>query len=131
MLLRSLITEAPETSPQELSAFKDVIASKIKQLPADDATAKTLKEIEELKKSKSKLEQNIQELKTNHSKELINLEQKLQKLNNLKNQLEIDISKKVLTYLIFKDKYNDFRLNSIKYSHELEIYNQKNITSIL
>lgn len=48
MLLRSIITEAPESSPQELNAFKDVIASKIKQLPADDATAKTLKEIEEL-----------------------------------------------------------------------------------
>jgi hypothetical protein len=48
MLLRSLITEAPDASPQELNAFKDVIASKIKQLPADDATAKTLKEIEEL-----------------------------------------------------------------------------------
>ncbi|CAB4241810.1 hypothetical protein UFOVP71_348 [uncultured Caudovirales phage] len=48
MLLRSIITEAPVADTQELSAFKDVIASKIKQLPADDATAKTLKEIEEL-----------------------------------------------------------------------------------
>lgn len=34
--------------PRELEAFKSVIASKIKTLPADDATAKTLKEIEEL-----------------------------------------------------------------------------------
>lgn len=33
---------------QELDAFKSVIASKIKKLPDDDATAKTLKEIEEL-----------------------------------------------------------------------------------
>ena len=33
---------------QEIEAFKSVIASKIKTLPDDDATAKTLKEIEEL-----------------------------------------------------------------------------------
>ena len=39
-------------------------------------------------KSKSKLEQNIQELKTNHSKELINLEQKLQKLNTELEQVK-------------------------------------------
>lgn len=48
MLLRQLLAEAPLSDTGELNAFKDVIASKIKQLPADDATAKTLKEIEEL-----------------------------------------------------------------------------------
>ena len=35
-------------SGQELEGMKDIIASKIKKLPDDDATAKTLKEIEEL-----------------------------------------------------------------------------------
>lgn len=34
--------------PVELTALKNIIASKIKTLPADDATAKTLNEIEEL-----------------------------------------------------------------------------------
>jgi hypothetical protein len=48
MLLRQLLSEAPTSNTSELTAFKNVIASKIKQLPADDATAKTLKEIEEL-----------------------------------------------------------------------------------
>lgn len=50
--LINLITlvESPGNLPnaQELEAFKSAIASKIKVLPADDATAKTLKEIEEL-----------------------------------------------------------------------------------
>lgn len=42
--------EAPlsDLNAQELDAFKSVIATKIKKLPDDDATAKTLKEIEEL-----------------------------------------------------------------------------------
>ena len=35
-------------NPEELEAFKSIIAGKIKQLPDDDKTAKTLKEIEEL-----------------------------------------------------------------------------------
>lgn len=35
-------------TPAELNAFKSVIAAKIKKLPADDNTARTLKEIEEL-----------------------------------------------------------------------------------
>lgn len=37
-------------SARELEAFKSVIASKIKQLPDDDTTAKTLREIEDLLK---------------------------------------------------------------------------------
>lgn len=41
-------TPSSYPNPSELEAFKSVIASKIKTLPADDATAKTLKEIEEL-----------------------------------------------------------------------------------
>lgn len=36
------------STPDELEGMKTVIAAKIKQLPADDATAKALKEIEEL-----------------------------------------------------------------------------------
>jgi len=48
MLLRQIILEKEGFDANELLAFKDVIASKIKQLPQDDATAKTLKEIEEL-----------------------------------------------------------------------------------
>lgn len=37
-------------NPQELEAFKRVIAGRIKQLPDDDATAKALREIEDLLK---------------------------------------------------------------------------------
>lgn len=44
------IFEAPLPTPDELEAFKAVIASKIKQLPDDDTTAKTLREIEDLLK---------------------------------------------------------------------------------
>jgi len=42
------LTENFTANPEEIEAFKSVIASKIKTLPDDDATAKTLKEIEEL-----------------------------------------------------------------------------------
>ena len=48
MLLRSLLREAPEIS--DLDAMKAVISGKIKGLPADDATVKALKEIEDLLK---------------------------------------------------------------------------------
>jgi hypothetical protein len=44
----TLLEDIGLPSEQELEAFKSVIAGKIKQLPDDDATAKTLKEIEEL-----------------------------------------------------------------------------------
>jgi hypothetical protein len=46
------LTEAPldTTNTQELNAFKQAIAGKIKQLPADDATVKALREIEDLLK---------------------------------------------------------------------------------
>jgi hypothetical protein len=46
------LTEAPldNTNSRELEAFKTTIASRIKQLPPDDATVKALKEIEDLLK---------------------------------------------------------------------------------
>jgi hypothetical protein len=46
------LTEAPlqTTNTQELDAFKQAIAGKIKQLPADDVTVKALREIEDLLK---------------------------------------------------------------------------------
>ena len=46
MLLRSLLREAQDTA--DLDALKAVISGKIKGLPADDATIKALKEIEDL-----------------------------------------------------------------------------------
>ena len=55
--LDTVLTEAPGTIPMgggnvtntdELEAFKTAIASRIKQLPDDDATAKALREIEDL-----------------------------------------------------------------------------------
>lgn len=51
--LINLLTEASltNTNTQELNSFKSIIASKIKQLPADDATAKALREIEDLLKN--------------------------------------------------------------------------------
>ena len=48
MLLRSLLKEAPNTA--DLDALKAIISGKIKGLPADDATIKALKEIEDLLK---------------------------------------------------------------------------------
>ncbi len=48
MLLRHILTEAPKIAPDELAAMKAVIAGKIKSLPDDDATAKALREIEDL-----------------------------------------------------------------------------------
>lgn len=50
MLLRQLLTEAPKVS-DEFAAMKAVIAGKIKSLPNDDATAKALREIEDLLKN--------------------------------------------------------------------------------
>lgn len=46
------LTEAPlqTTNTRELDAFKQAIAGKIKQLPADDVTVKALREIEDLLK---------------------------------------------------------------------------------
>jgi hypothetical protein len=46
------LKEAPldTTNSRELEAFKKTIASRIKELPADDATVKALKEIEDLLK---------------------------------------------------------------------------------
>lgn len=49
MFLRELLLEAPTTVDQ-LEMMKSVLASKIKELPPDDATAKALKEIEDLLK---------------------------------------------------------------------------------
>jgi hypothetical protein len=49
MLLRELLLEAPRQVDQ-LEMMKSVLASKIKELPADDATVKALKEIEDLLK---------------------------------------------------------------------------------
>ena len=46
--LINLIEDYGLPTPAELNAFKSVITAKIKKLPADDNTAKTLKEIEEL-----------------------------------------------------------------------------------
>jgi hypothetical protein len=43
-----IILEAPGPTIDELESMKAVIASKIRELPDDDATAKALKEIEEL-----------------------------------------------------------------------------------
>jgi hypothetical protein len=43
-----ILLEAPGPTIDELESMKSVIASKIKELPDDDATAKALKEIEEL-----------------------------------------------------------------------------------
>lgn len=51
MLLRHILTEAPKIAPDELAAMKAVIAGKIKSLPDDDATAKALREIEDLLKN--------------------------------------------------------------------------------
>lgn len=48
LLNKITILEDVGPNTAELNVFKSVIASKIKELPADDATAKTLKEIEEL-----------------------------------------------------------------------------------
>jgi hypothetical protein len=49
MLLRSLLKEAPDTA--DLDALKAIISGKIKGLPADDATIKALREIEDLLKN--------------------------------------------------------------------------------
>ena len=51
MLLRHILTEAPKIAVDELAAMKAVIAGKIKSLPDDDATAKALREIEDLLKN--------------------------------------------------------------------------------
>jgi len=51
MLLRHILTEAPKLAVDELAAMKAVIAGKIKSLPDDDATAKALREIEDLLKN--------------------------------------------------------------------------------
>lgn len=48
MRYTDLIENLDKFTVPELDAMKSVIAGKIKQLPADDATAKTLREIEEL-----------------------------------------------------------------------------------
>jgi hypothetical protein len=52
MKITELLTEAATqtTSNRELEAFKATIASRIKELPPDDATIKALKEIEDLLK---------------------------------------------------------------------------------
>ena len=52
MKMRALLNLFEDLSPSnnQIDAFKSVIAAKIKELPDDDATAKTLKEIEELLK---------------------------------------------------------------------------------
>ena len=52
MKITELLTEAAlgQTNNRELEAFKATIASRIKELPADDATVKALKEIEDLLK---------------------------------------------------------------------------------
>ena len=47
MLLRQLLTEAPKVA-DEFAAMKAVISGKIKSLPNDNATAKALREIEDL-----------------------------------------------------------------------------------
>jgi hypothetical protein len=46
-----LIEARQQPTGQELDAFKDVIAARIKQLPDDDVTAKALREIEDLLKN--------------------------------------------------------------------------------
>jgi hypothetical protein len=46
--INSLLEAPNEPTKDELEGMKSVIASKIKELPPDDATAKALKEIEEL-----------------------------------------------------------------------------------
>ena len=53
MKITELLTEAatPKTNNRELEAFKATIASRIKELPPDDATVKALKEIEDLLKN--------------------------------------------------------------------------------
>lgn len=52
MLLRQLLTEAPrKLNLDDLATMKAVIAGKIKSLPADDNTAKALREIEDLLKN--------------------------------------------------------------------------------
>ena len=48
--LLDLLENQQYASQQELEAFKDVIAGRIKQLPDDDVTAKALREIEDLLK---------------------------------------------------------------------------------
>jgi len=48
--LINIFESLQDTNTQELNSFKSVIASKIKQLPPDDATAKALREIEDLLK---------------------------------------------------------------------------------
>lgn len=50
MLFRQLLTEAPKVV-DEFAALKAVISGKIKSLPNDDATAKALREIEDLLKN--------------------------------------------------------------------------------
>jgi hypothetical protein len=52
MKITELLTEAAtqKTNNRELEAFKATIASRIKELPPDDATVKALKEIEDLLK---------------------------------------------------------------------------------
>ena len=52
MKITELLTEAAlgQTNNRELEAFKATIASRIKELPPDDATVKALKEIEDLLK---------------------------------------------------------------------------------
>lgn len=49
-ILDKILTEAPDVAGDELAAMKSVIANKIKSLPDDDATAKALREIEDLLK---------------------------------------------------------------------------------
>lgn len=49
-LLDKILTESPAAGGDELAAMKSVIANKIKSLPDDDATAKALREIEDLLK---------------------------------------------------------------------------------
>ena len=48
MRYREIFENLDNFTAPELEAMKSVIAGKIKQLPDDDATAKTLREIEEL-----------------------------------------------------------------------------------
>ena len=52
MKMRALLNLFEDLSPSndQIDAFKSIIAAKIRDLPTDDATAKTLKEIEELLK---------------------------------------------------------------------------------
>jgi hypothetical protein len=60
--------------------------------------------------------------------------QEFQKLKNLKNQLEIDLLRKISMYLIFKDKYNEYRFNYIQTQTNIRLINlqkQNNLISKL